>query len=372
MLWSAENRKPLDYTSFRRLALLVFTAALTAAAVFAAVGAPKLARPASAEPVNSSTPAVNSPEPVQITPEPAMPPAFAVIVNGSVCAVTESESAARSILDAVLKYQYEKARKAAGNSDTVHAEFLERISIKPVSGEGGKAVMTSGEAYAALTRGEFAPKVKTTVLASRTENIAADADKTIIPDGSIPENTRLIVSVGRGGLRKIDSRTVYVNGKEVLSQIISETVIAEPVDFIIRQGAAKLDKEDLKNANTPDPGSLAFIKPVSGKTVKAYGLQKGRMHFGLDIECAEGSEVAAPESGRVVLVMERDGYGLTIDIDHGNGFISRCANLKKAKVSYGETVAKGDVIALSDKSGSVHFELRSGGAAVDPEKYLQD
>jgi murein DD-endopeptidase MepM/ murein hydrolase activator NlpD len=152
---------------------------------------------------------------------------------------------------------------------------------------------------------------------------------------------------------------------------LSLTVTTEPVGSEIRQGAAKLsDKKDLENAKVPDPGSLAFLKPVSEKVLKAYGPQKGQMHFGLDFECREGSDVIAPESGRVTAVTERQGCGLVVDIDHGNGFVSRLTNLKEAKVRYGETVTKGDVIALA--GGILHYELRAGGPAVDPEKYFSD
>jgi len=69
------------------------------------------------------------------------------------------------------------------------------------------------------------------------------------------------------------------------------------------------------------------------------------------------------------------GYGNMVEIDHGNGVSTRYGHLSRILVAKGQKVADGDVIALSGSTGRstgphVHYEVRLGGKAVDPLRYL--
>lgn len=98
-------------------------------------------------------------------------------------------------------------------------------------------------------------------------------------------------------------------------------------------------------------------------------------HNGLDFAGREGIDVMAVASGVVVYSGDRGGYGNTVDINHGGGYITRYAHNKDLLVSVGEIVEKGQTIATLGSTGRstaphVHFEVFLNGRAVDPAPYI--
>jgi murein DD-endopeptidase MepM/ murein hydrolase activator NlpD len=87
--------------------------------------------------------------------------------------------------------------------------------------------------------------------------------------------------------------------------------------------------------------------------------------------------VKAVESGKVRLVGQFGTYGLTIVLEHGNGFYSVYSHLETADVKLGAAVAKGGVIATvggqnSDYGPHLHFEIRGDNQiALDPATWLR-
>jgi murein DD-endopeptidase MepM/ murein hydrolase activator NlpD len=76
------------------------------------------------------------------------------------------------------------------------------------------------------------------------------------------------------------------------------------------------------------------------------------------------------------MIAERDGrYGRTVVVDHGAGYRTRYAHLKRIKTSVGNRLRRGDVIGLVGKSGNasgthLHYEVIRNGVPVDPRPYL--
>ena len=97
---------------------------------------------------------------------------------------------------------------------------------------------------------------------------------------------------------------------------------------------------------------------------------------GINIAVPEGTQVKAAEGGVVAYAgSELKGYGNLVLIRHPNGFVSAYANNGSINVKRGETVKRGQTIALSGQTGNVaspqlHFELRKGQKPVDPSNYL--
>ena len=72
---------------------------------------------------------------------------------------------------------------------------------------------------------------------------------------------------------------------------------------------------------------------------------------------------------------ERFGYGKTVEINHGNGYVTRYAHNQRVLVKVGETVQKGQAIALIGSTGRstgphLHFEVLKQGKAVDPMTFV--
>lgn len=94
-------------------------------------------------------------------------------------------------------------------------------------------------------------------------------------------------------------------------------------------------------------------------------------HRGVDFAGRRGSEVLAVAAGVVTAAGRRPAYGNTIEINHGNGFITRYSHNEEHLVSVGERVEKGQVIARMGASGRatgphVHFEVERDGRIVNP------
>ncbi|MDH3353856.1 MAG: M23 family metallopeptidase [Chromatiales bacterium] len=126
----------------------------------------------------------------------------------------------------------------------------------------------------------------------------------------------------------------------------------------------------------------------SGRPVKKgwissrYGIRtdpftgKPDFHKGIDLAGSEGSDVIAVGSGVVMWSSKRSGYGNMVEINHGNGYITRYGHNRENAVKVGDTVKKGQVIAKMGNTGRstgphVHFEVWRSGRTVDPMTFVQ-
>jgi murein DD-endopeptidase MepM/ murein hydrolase activator NlpD len=103
---------------------------------------------------------------------------------------------------------------------------------------------------------------------------------------------------------------------------------------------------------------------------------RGAFHRGVDFAGPAGAEVVAVASGVVTYSKERFGYGKTVEINHGNGYVTRYAHNQRVLVAIGDTVQKGQSIALIGSTGRstgphLHFEVLKQGRAVDPMSFVK-
>ena len=99
-------------------------------------------------------------------------------------------------------------------------------------------------------------------------------------------------------------------------------------------------------------------------------------HTGIDIPAPEGYEIRAAEDGTVINAGWINGYGNTVIIDHGGGISTLYAHNSFVEVENGQSVHRGDVIALCGSTGYAtgshcHFEVRVNGEHTDPWEYLK-
>lgn len=104
---------------------------------------------------------------------------------------------------------------------------------------------------------------------------------------------------------------------------------------------------------------------------------KREHHDGVDLAGKEGSKVIAVASGVVTWSSDRNGYGNLVEVNHGNGYVTRYGHNKKMLVKVGEKVAKGAELALMGSTGRstgphVHFEVLYNGRNQDPVKYINE
>jgi len=105
-------------------------------------------------------------------------------------------------------------------------------------------------------------------------------------------------------------------------------------------------------------------------------LGRPALHSGVDLAQGYGAEIRATGAGRVTHAGPMGGYGIMVEIDHGNGLTTRYAHMSEALVEEGQDVAKGAVLGRIGSSGRstgphLHYEVRVDGEPVDPERYLR-
>lgn len=114
-----------------------------------------------------------------------------------------------------------------------------------------------------------------------------------------------------------------------------------------------------------------FIWPAQGEISSYYGWRWGRNHDGVDIANDLGAPVFAAKSGQVIWTGWQSGYGHTVMIDHGQGYVTLYGHLDQYETAPGQYVRAGQRIADMGSSGystgpHLHFEVRRNGTAVDP------
>ena len=105
-------------------------------------------------------------------------------------------------------------------------------------------------------------------------------------------------------------------------------------------------------------------------------LGRPALHTGVDLLQAFGADVRATAAGQVVHAGPTGGYGLMVEIDHGDGLSTRYAHLSEILVSEGDAVEQGAVVGSLGSTGRatgphLHYEVRIDGEPVDPERFLR-
>jgi peptidase M23-like protein len=133
---------------------------------------------------------------------------------------------------------------------------------------------------------------------------------------------------------------------------------------------------ELKEEIHPEgrPVSTGYISSYFGERADPFdGLEK--FHKGVDFAGTLGSDVVSVAAGVVTWAGERSGYGKLIEINHGDGYSTRYAHNERTLVAVGQTVKRGEAIALMGSTGHstgphVHFEVLHNGRQVDPLSFI--
>ncbi len=144
--------------------------------------------------------------------------------------------------------------------------------------------------------------------------------------------------------------------------------------------AATEAEASLKNAIAPLSDMANVINPFSGsELVKNETTGSWQTHNGADISAVPGSEVFVVYDGEVTAVNNDPLWGVTVTIDHHNGFISKyCSLADDLSVQTGDKLVKGDVLGVIGDTADIesalephlHIELTHNGKYVDPLSYF--
>ncbi len=121
--------------------------------------------------------------------------------------------------------------------------------------------------------------------------------------------------------------------------------------------------------------SSAAVSSAFGSRIDPF-LGRAAFHTGIDFRESPGAPVFATAPGKVVSAGSSGGYGLMVEIDHGNGITTRYAHLSAIIVQEGESVPAKKVIGRVGSTGRstgphLHYEVRIDDDAVDPTRFLR-
>ncbi|MBI5092619.1 MAG: peptidoglycan DD-metalloendopeptidase family protein [Candidatus Hydrogenedentes bacterium] len=131
-----------------------------------------------------------------------------------------------------------------------------------------------------------------------------------------------------------------------------------------------------------EPPNLWPVKDNGERVIlSSFGYRGGRrggpgsFHRAVDIRAAMNTPILASANGLVKETSNGGGYGNMVVVDHGNGFETAYAHLTQFEVEKGQRVEKGEIIALSGRTGyatcpHLHYEVRKNGEAINPVDYL--
>ncbi len=133
---------------------------------------------------------------------------------------------------------------------------------------------------------------------------------------------------------------------------------------------------DLKKQIHPEgrPVNQGFISSYFGEREDPFTGREA-YHKGVDFAGSAGEDVVAVAAGVVTWAGERSGYGTLVEINHGDGYVTRYAHNERTLVNVGDTVKRGQKIALMGSTGHstgphVHFEVLRNGRQVNPLSFI--
>jgi murein DD-endopeptidase MepM/ murein hydrolase activator NlpD len=186
-----------------------------------------------------------------------------------------------------------------------------------------------------------------------------------------------VITEGSDGKKSVTYEIKEANGSTLEKNVVNEVVIAEPVTEVVSKGTGSIKVSSRSASSNTNGGSGTLAWPLSSNSITSpYGTRSRGFHSGIDLAAKTGTSVYAAAGGTVELASWYYGYGNCVVINHGNGIKTRYAHLSGYKVSVGDTVSRGQLIALSGNTGNstgphLHFEVIVNGSTKNPVNYLK-
>ena len=207
-------------------------------------------------------------------------------------------------------------------------------------------------------------------------------------------NTQILSSADNEMLNMItnetDSKSVSSPvGKSVNEMENTEKIAINTSNYENKTKEEKPVENKQEETKQEEVKDLSFVKPADGEIVKDYSkdnlvysstLEEWTTHLGIDIAMQKTDVVKAVADGKVKSIKNDPGYGLTVVIEHQNGFESIYSSLLTAEfITVGEEIKQGSTIATVGNTATfeiadtthLHFEMKKDGQNVDPNIYMK-
>ena len=177
-----------------------------------------------------------------------------------------------------------------------------------------------------------------------------------------------LLQEGQNGVQIFEGVITKIGGEVTSRKDTAEPeTIREKKDKIILVGTAERPK-------TAATGT--FIVPLDSYVITSeWGGRWGRMHEGMDLAAPTGTPIHASDGGKIIKANYWSGHGLCVEVDHGNGVVTRYSHCSAVFVSIGDLVYQGQHIANVGNTGHsfgshCHFEVRVNDVSQNPRNYI--
>ena len=169
----------------------------------------------------------------------------------------------------------------------------------------------------------------------------------------------------------------------------SNTTNTQNTTNATKKASEATETNTTKTQETEIKQEISFERPVEGEIMKGFAkdnlvysetLQEWTTHLGIDIKADKTTVIKAAEAGTVKTIKNDPRYGLTITIEHNDGYQTVYANLLSSEfVVEGEKVEKGQSIGTVGNTATfeiadephLHFEILKDGVQIDPSTFIQ-
>ncbi len=316
-------------------------------------------------------------EAVELTPAPTLEPlkyanTVTLLVDRVPVMTLENELAAKQML-----WEYLSSSATAPEGEQfISAKFDCEMILTP--GDPVVKPLSAGEALTLLSQNPALVPIQVVTL--RTETVQASPEVSETAEPALPKGARIITQLGTGGVTQTSYQATYRAGVLLETGAPDTRSIGTARATIVRIG----EYTKANTSGTPDrlegvegksKGDLRLGYPMRGQVTQHFGYVNGKMNYGLNISNSAGTKVVAPGEGIVVFCAERGAYGFVVDIDHGNGFVSRLTHLADVQVELNQRVFIGDAVGVlaEDADGGkpvMHYELIIDGIPYNPLFYI--
>jgi murein DD-endopeptidase MepM/ murein hydrolase activator NlpD len=246
---------------------------------------------------------------------------------------------------------------------------------------GGAVLLVAVLVGAAFTRSGLSsgqPKAPSRALQARLDGLL-DTIETI---ARRDEQIRLLAGLPQ------DSVAALLTEHPADSSVIQRAGLAShpSLEILIRRAnslaASFAEVSDTLSQHAERLSHIPSIMPTAGWLSSAFSrsrfhpiLHIARPHEGIDVSAPMGAPIVAPAAGTVTMVTVQTGYGNVLEIDHGDGIVTKYAHCSRIVVRVGQRVKRGQVIANVGNTGlstgpHLHYEIHVNGRVVDPLTYV--
>ena len=322
------------------------------------------------------------PQPTQavVTPRPVYPrSAVNLLVNGTPLFALDSREVAEQL---VYLYLEECANENLdANAFLLTASIDAELATVPA--DGSVEYIEFDVALNKLRKNRSLIPVRRTVerVNVRSETPVETNENTAL----LPEGSRMFRRYGVDARTLVFTETLYKDGLAISETETLNTPVQTGIGRSVLTGTYSLSPDAPEGELIPNEGkrgpnsaALSFVSPIRGTLVGCFGMQTGEMRYGVDFSAAPGTRILAPESGTVIFLGERPGYGYVIEIRHEDGFVSRLSCgaapnifdlVLERHVTKGETIAQLPQVEGETES-ILHYELLIDGIPYNPLFYL--